>query len=250
VPVRLYHYAAYFTPALIKHASGLPSYAAFAGILVPMGVFLHRSWAYVLVASFWGTWPGLAACGALLLLPDGAQQGMGNTFLSYHWLAQNFAWRHFWADPGCLVVAVRLARFDQGQPAASRGGMGFGGRSDVLQGALLLAIALLLICTPPLFLRLRLRLRYRICVAGFGHDGVRHRGRCLARPPGAASASFRWSATGRLLDIAVSLSDSSALKTFLLGNVGENKSWIPNVVLGAAYLLFGVLGVLAPAMHC
>ena len=88
VPARLYHYGAYMTPALIRQASGLRSYAAFAGILAPLGVFFTGLGAYALFGSFWGSWPGLAAAAALLLLPDGAQQGMQNTFLSYHWLTQ------------------------------------------------------------------------------------------------------------------------------------------------------------------
>ena len=88
VPARLYHYGAYMTPAFIRQASGLHSYAAFAGILAPMGVFFTGLGAYALVGSFWGSWPGLAAAAALLLLPDGAQAGMQNTFMSYHWLTQ------------------------------------------------------------------------------------------------------------------------------------------------------------------
>ena len=39
VPARLYHYGVYLTPALIKQASGIHSYTAFAGVLAPMGVF-------------------------------------------------------------------------------------------------------------------------------------------------------------------------------------------------------------------
>ena len=88
VPARLYHYGAYMTPALIRQAAALPSYAAFAGVLAPMGVFFTGLGAYALFGSFWGRWPGLAAAAALLLLPDGAQQGMQNTFMSYHWLTQ------------------------------------------------------------------------------------------------------------------------------------------------------------------
>src|SRR5205814_5105006 len=81
-------YGAYLTPALIREAAGLRSYATFAGILAPLGVFFTGLWAYALFGSFWGRWPGLAAAAALLLLPDGAQQGMQNTFMPYHWLTQ------------------------------------------------------------------------------------------------------------------------------------------------------------------
>ena len=88
VPARLYHYGAYMTPALIREAAGLCSYAAFAGILAPLGVFFTGLAAYALIGSFWGRWPGLTAAAALMLLPDGAQQGMQNAFMSYHWLTQ------------------------------------------------------------------------------------------------------------------------------------------------------------------
>ena len=55
VPARLYHYGVYLTPALIKQASGIHSYTAFAGILAPMGVFFTGLGAYALVGSFWGS---------------------------------------------------------------------------------------------------------------------------------------------------------------------------------------------------
>src|ERR1700690_4177175 len=53
-----------------------------------MGVFFTGVGAYAFFGSLWGAWPGLAAAAALLLLPDGAQQGMRNPFMSYHWLTQ------------------------------------------------------------------------------------------------------------------------------------------------------------------
>ena len=88
VPARPYHYGMYMFPAFIKQASGIGSYTAFAAILAPVGVFFTGLAAYALFGTLWGAWPGVAATAALLLLPDGAQQGMRNPFLSYHWLTQ------------------------------------------------------------------------------------------------------------------------------------------------------------------
>jgi hypothetical protein len=153
VPARLYHYGVYLTPALIKQASGIQSYTAFAGILAPMGVFFAGLGAYALVASFWGTWPGFAACVALLLLPDGVQQGVPNTFMSYHWLTQ--------ISPSATYGLALLA---MAWLFVLRGCMQ-GNRLQLLAGWLLagilafyklhffIASALLLWLVPPLFFR-------------------------------------------------------------------------------------------------
>jgi len=85
-PARLYHYAPYVTPALLKAIGGVSAYGAYGGALVPLGVLLTGLAAYVLVASWWGPWPGFAATVALLALPDAAAQGARNSYLSYHWL--------------------------------------------------------------------------------------------------------------------------------------------------------------------
>jgi hypothetical protein len=86
VPARLYHYGVYMLPALIKQVSAIHSYAAFAGILAPLGVLFTGLAAYAFFSSLWGGWAGVAACAALLLLPDGSQLGADNPFLSFHCL--------------------------------------------------------------------------------------------------------------------------------------------------------------------
>jgi hypothetical protein len=69
IPARLYHYGGYVLPAFVKQASGIHAYAAFAGILAPVGVLFTGLAAYAFFGSLWGAWPGVAACAALLLLP-------------------------------------------------------------------------------------------------------------------------------------------------------------------------------------
>ncbi len=153
VPARLYHYGVYLTPALIKEASGIHSYTAFAGILAPMGVFFAGLGAYALIGSFWGNWPGLAACAALLLLPDGAQQGMRNTFMSYHWLTQISPS----ATHGLALVAAAWLFVIRGCAQGNRlqilAGWLVGGILALYKLQFFIASALLLWLVPPLFFR-------------------------------------------------------------------------------------------------
>jgi len=83
-----YHYAGYTSPAILSAVTNLHSYFAFTGFQVPFGVFLTGLAAYVLMSLFWGKRAGLIAPIVLLLLPDAAQQGIHNNWLSYHWLQQ------------------------------------------------------------------------------------------------------------------------------------------------------------------
>ncbi len=85
-PARFYHYAPYATPALVKALSSITAYAAFGGVLVPLGVLLTGAASYSLATSWWGPWPGLAAAATLLLVPDASHHGAHNPFLGYHWL--------------------------------------------------------------------------------------------------------------------------------------------------------------------
>jgi len=153
VPARLYHYGVYLTPALIRQVSGIHSYTAFAGILAPMGVFFTGLGAYALVASFWGTWPGLAACAALLLLPDGAEQGMRNTFMSFHWLTQISPS----ATHGLALVAAAWLFVLRGCARGNRvqilAGWLVGGILALYKLQFFIASALPLWLVPPLFFR-------------------------------------------------------------------------------------------------
>ena len=162
VPARLYHYGAYMTPALIRQASGLRSYAAFAGILAPMGVFFTGLGAYALFGSFWGGWPGLAAAAALLLLPDGAQQGMQNTFMSYHWLTQISPSASYGLALLALAWLFVLLGCKQGSRLQLVTGWLIAGVLAVYKLHFFIASALLLLLVPALFFRGPLRARKRV----------------------------------------------------------------------------------------
>jgi hypothetical protein len=87
-PPFLYHYASYALPAAVNAMTAIGAYETFASFLLPVGVLLTGLAAYAFAASLWGRWPGLGACAALLLLPDGYQQGFGNKYLSYNFMQQ------------------------------------------------------------------------------------------------------------------------------------------------------------------
>lgn len=56
------------------------------------------------------------------------------------------------------------------------------------------------------------------------------------------------SSTGRFLDLVLSMAPGRAPGTSISAWVGEGKPWIPNLVLGAGYLLLGTLGIILPSL--
>jgi hypothetical protein len=274
VPARLYHYGAYLTPALVRQASGIHSYTAFAGILAPMGVFFTGLGAYALVGSFWGAWPGLAACAALLLLPDGAQQGMRNTFMSYHWLTQISPS----ATYGLALLAVAWLFVMRGCTQGSR--------LQVLAGWLVagilvfyklhffIASALLLLLVPPLFFRVdgvglgptesvaggagpcqgpasdrhRLGLRKRVlwavsAVVVYGVTIV-----CVQKVPGVPLIRFDGSCIGKILSLVSSFTQPEALRDFLADRIGTGRPVLSNLLFGVPFVLLAALGLFAPLL--
>jgi hypothetical protein len=259
VPARLYHYGVYLTPALIKQASGIPSYTAFAGILAPMGILLTGLGAYALVGSFWGTWPGLAACMALLLLPDGAQQGMRNTFMSYHWLTQISPS----ATYGLALLAVAWLFVVRGCTQ--------GNRLQLLAGWLLAGIlafyklhffianALLLWLVPPLFFRAgpsqapasdprqlglaRRSLWAASAIVVYGVTII-----ALQKVPGVPPIRFDGSGTGEILRLVKGFSQPGAVRDFLANRIGTENALMSNLLIGAPFVLLAALGLFAPLL--
>jgi hypothetical protein len=249
VPARLYHYGVYLTPALIKEVSGIHSYTAFAGILAPMGVLFAGLGAYALIGSFWGNWPGFAACAALLLLPDGAQQGMRNTFMSYHWLTQISPS----ATHGLALVAAAWLFVMRGCAQGNRlqilAGWLVGGILALYKLQFFIASALLLWLVPPLFFRV---------------DGVRLAKRALwavsavvvyvvtiiavQKLPGAPPIHFDGSCTGKILDHVKRFTQPGALREFLASRIGKGSTLSSNLAIGAPFILLAALGLFAPLL--
>jgi hypothetical protein len=256
VPARLYHYGVYLTPALIRQVSGIHSYTAFAGILAPMGVLFTGLGAYALIGSFWGNWPGLAGCAALLLLPDGAQQGMRNTFMSFHWLTQISPS----ATHGLALVAVAwlfvLRGCAQGNRLQILAGWLVGGILALYKLQFFIASALLLWLVPPLF--------FRIDGVGLGPTKSRLAKRALwvvsavvvyvvtiiavQKLPGAPPIRFDGSCIGKILDHVKRFTQPGGLREFLASRIGKGSTLSSNLAIGAPFILFAALGLFAPLL--
>lgn len=248
VPARLYHYAPYLTPALIRQVAGLPSYTAFAAILAPMGVFFTGLAAYVLVSSFWGSWSGFAACAALLLLPDGPQQGTDTTFMSYHCLTH--------ISPGATYgIAVLALAWLFVMRGCTRGsllqvlvGWLFGGLAIFYKAQFFIASALLLLLTPPFFLRGRLKPRHRAVWVAAALACYVASVMVLQDRPGFPLIRLDGSSTEWLLNLVNALTPPGAIKGFVYGHVGVGKTWLQNLLLGPPYLLIASLGAFLPLL--
>jgi hypothetical protein len=253
VPARLYHYGAYMTPAFIRQASGIRSYAAFAGILAPMGVFFTGLAAYALIGSFWGSWPGLAAAAALLLLPDGAQQGMQNTFMSYHWLTQISPS----ASYGLALLAVAWLFVLLGCTRGSRLQLATGwliaGVLAVYKLHFFIASALLLLMVPALFFRgaaggSPLGPRKRALWALFAAVVYAVTVVLVQRVPGVPTIRFDGSSVREIFALIKQFAQRGALRDFLDGRLGAEHSLLSNLAIGVPYVLFSVLGLFVPLL--
>ena len=248
VAARLYHYGVYFTPAFVKQASGIHSYTAFAGILAPMGVFFTGLAAYALVGSLWGEWPGFAACAALLLLPDGAQQGMRNTFMSYHWLTQISPS----ATYGLALLAVAwlfvLRGCTQGNRLQLVAGWLVAGILALYKLHFFIASALLLWLLPPLFFRSGIG-RAKRALWSVAAVGVFLLTMVFVRKiPGVPLIRLDGSSVGEILRLVKGFSPPGILREFLESRVGKQSSLLSNLLVGAPFILLAALGLFVPLL--
>jgi len=248
VTARPYHYGMYMLPGFVKQASGLDSYAVFAGLLAPVGVFFTGLAAYSFIGSWWGAWPGLAAAAALLLLPDGAQQGMSNTFMSYHWLTQISPS----ATYGLALLGVAWLFVIQGCARGSRVQLGVGWLSAAVVTTYKLhyvvASALLLLLVPALFYRGAVSGRRRAAwvvaacavyalALGLGQ-----------KVPGVPRIRFDGSSAGEILRLVQDFAKPGVIRDFFRLRMGAHFSWPANLGFGIPYVLLAVLGAFAPLL--
>ncbi len=248
VPARLYHYGSYMTPAFIGRASGIRSYAAFAGILAPMGIFFSGLAAYALVGSFWGCWPGLAAAAALLLLPDGAQQGMQNTFMSYHWLTQISPSASYGLALLALAWMFVLLGCRQGSRLQVIAGWLLAGILTFYKLHFFIASAFVLLLVPPLFFRGPLGVRKRVlwAVSAAAVYAVTLVG--VRRVPGVPLIRFDGSSVGEIFTLIKGFAPRGLLRDLLDGRLGSEHSRLSNLAVGAPYVLLSALGLFAPLL--
>jgi hypothetical protein len=248
IPARLYHYGVYFLPAFIKQVSGIHSYAAFAGILVPVGVLFTGLSAYAFFGSLWGRFSGLTAAMALLLLPDGAQQGMRNTFMSYHWLTQISPSAVY----GLAVLAVAWLLVIQGSLRGSRAQVAAGFVTTcvlvIYKLHYVIASSLLLLLVPALFFRAPLGPKKRAlsavaaCVVWFVALTVGQ------KVPGVPPLRFDGSGSGEILRLVQTFASPGAVKDFFIHRMGAEFPWSSNLLFGVPYVLFASLGLFVPLL--
>jgi len=80
-----YHYAAYVLPAALVWPLDLPGLTLAMSVWVPLGFLTVCAGAYALGAALAGPGGGVAALGALTLLPDAASYGLHNRLFGYYW---------------------------------------------------------------------------------------------------------------------------------------------------------------------
>lgn len=246
VPARPYHYGMYMLPAFLKRLSGVDSYSMFAGALAPVGVFFTGLGAYALFATWWGRWPGLAAASALLALPDGAQQGVRNTFMSYHWLTQISPS----ASYGLALLAVAWLFVIQGCRRGSWRqlctGWAFAGVVSLYKLHFVVASALLLLLVPALFFRRRLGPGKRgLWVLGAG--AIYGLGLiAVQRVPGVPLIRFDGSGLGEILRLVYTFAQHGALRDYVVQHSGAEFSAASNLSFGVPYVLLASLGLFVP----
>ena len=248
VVARPYHYGVYLLPAFIKQASGLDSYAAFAGVLAPVGVFFTGLGAYAFFGSLWGAWPGVAAAAALLLLPDGAQQGMQNPFMSYHWLTQISPSATY--GLALLVVAwlFVIKGCVQGNRSQLFAGWAFAALVMAYKLHYVFANALLLLLVPAIFFGSRLTVKSRalwIVAACGGYAAAVALGQ---KVPGAPLIRFDGSCVGEILRLVQSFAVRGALRDYVVSHMGADVSPGANLIYGIPYVSLATLGVFLPLL--
>lgn len=248
VPARPYHYGMYLLPAFVKQASGIDAYTAFAAILAPVGVFFTGLAAYAFFGSLWGAWPGVAAASALLLLPDGAQQGMQNTFMSYHWLTQISPS----ATYGLALLAVAWLFVVKGCTQGSRwqllAGWSFAAIVLVYKLHFVFASALLFLLVPALFFRGRLGARRRALwvVAACAAYALALLGG--QKVPGVPLVRFDGSSISEILRLIQTFAKPGALRDSVTQHMGAKLPTASNLLFGVPYVLLAVLGLLVPLL--
>jgi len=246
VPARLYHYGAYLTPAFVRQASGIFSYTAFAGILAPLGVFFTGLAAYALVGSFWGKWPGMAAAAALLLLPDGAQQGLQNTFMSYHWLTQISPSASYGLALLALAWLFVLLGCTRGRPLQLIAGWLIAGVLALYKLHFFIASAFLLLLVPPLFFRGALGVRKRALWAAGAAVLYVAAVLIVQRIPGVPPIRFDGSSVREIMSLVKGFAQRGALRDFLEDRIGRDQGLLSNLTVGTPYVLLSVLGLFVP----
>ncbi len=249
VPARLYHYGAYLLPAPRQASVGHPFVHGLcrdsgAGRDLSSPAFL-RTPSSARRGVRGPDWPGPRRC---CLPPDGAQQGMQNPFMSYHWLTQISPSATF----GLALIAVAWLFVVQGCKNGNRlqliSGWVLAAVAAFYKLHFVLASALLLWLVPVLFFRAPLGIRKR-AAWGAAAAVVYVTGLYLGQKiPGFPLVRFDGSSSGEILRLIQTFARPSALKDFIVGHTGASFSWTSNLLFGIPYVLFTALGLFVPLL--
>jgi len=185
---------------------------------------------------------------ALLLLPDGAQQGMRNTFMSYHWLTQISPSATY--GLGLLAVAWLFVTRGcaQGNWLQLLAGWLLAGILAFYKLHFFLASALLLWLVPPLFFHAKIGLAKRalwavsaIVVYGVTIMAVR-------KVPGVPLIRFDGSCVGEIFKLVKGFTQPGALRDFLADRIGVESPLLSNLLIGTPFILLATLGLFAPLL--
>ena len=218
-----------------------------------MGVFFTGLGAYALVGSFWGSWPGLAAAAALLLLPDGAQQGMQNTFMSYHWLTQISPSASYGLALLALAWLFVLLGCTRGSRLQLVTGWLIAGVLAVYKLHFFIASALLLLLVPALFfspgsargpLGAGKRALWALAAAAVYAVSIV----IVQRVPGVPTIRFDGSSVREIFALIKQFAPRGGLRDFLDGRLGPEHSLLSNLTVGVPYVLLVALGLFAPLL--
>jgi hypothetical protein len=127
-------------------------------------------------------------------------------------------------------------------------GWGFAALVAIYKAQFFVTIALVSLAVPPLFLRGRLRASRRAAWLLATLGGFVAAVRASQEIPTIPLIRLDGSSTGRLLDLVMSYAAPESIGNVLVGLVGVNRPWVPNLVLGAPYLLIAIFGLILPGL--
>jgi hypothetical protein len=180
------------------------------------------------------------------LLPDGAQQGMQNPFMSYHWLTQISPS----ATYGLALLAVAWLFVIQGSAQGNRlqlvTGWLVAGVLVAYKLHYVIASAFLLLLVPALFFHANVSLMKRalwVLLACALYVAALMVGQHV---PGVPLIRFDGSGIGEILYLVGTFHVPGAFRDFIVEHTGRRIGATTNLLYGIPYVLFAVLGALLP----
>ncbi len=230
MPRPFYHYASYVLPAALAWPLDMPGLPLATSVWVPLGFFTLCAGAYSLGRSLAGSWGGVTALAALVLLPDPAGYGVHNLAFSFHWSVLSVPGGSYGVGIALLSLAF-LHRWAKGpglRPLVASGG---------LLAALLLVRAHIFVLAVPALL----------ASAAVVTDLVRRRKLAFFAAAAVALALFVFGYYGFVPDAVPALAQFlDATDKHLNQLVTVRATWLPARVLLVLPAALGVFIVLYP----